>query len=88
MKNSVPLTKPLSRRIGRLMVTVSPEGVTLRGYFQRQSKFVTWAQIASLSDGSDRSLLVQTEEEAGREKLQRMRADPKATIEKQEAATK
>lgn len=86
MTASPPLKQPLRRRIGRLMVTVSAEGVTLRGYFQRHSKFVTWAQIASLSDGSDRSLLVQTEEEAGREKLTRMHADPQGSVKKTEMA--
>ena len=44
------LTRPVTRRIGRLVVTLHPEGITIRAFRRRKDvrKF-TWAQVASLA---------------------------------------
>lgn len=50
------LTRTITRRLGNLVVTITPEGITLRGYRRRSAKRrkrVTWQQIATLADASD-----------------------------------
>ena len=59
-----PLKQPVTRRINqRLVVTITSEGVELRGYRCRNKHIVTWAQIASLADAN---LPVLVEEETRR----------------------
>ena len=37
------LKRPLTRRVGRLVVTIDPEGITLRGYGRRKRRWFSWA---------------------------------------------
>ncbi len=48
------LRRPLIRRIpnSTLVATITAEGVILRGFRRRKSKFFSWEQIASLADQS------------------------------------
>ena len=67
------LTRSVTRRKGRMVVTISPEGITIRGYRCRaHKKLVTWEQIASLADCRD--LLAVCEIESGRAELGRLKA--------------
>ena len=49
------LRRPLSRRIpnSTLVVSITAQGVIIRGYRRRKHKLLTWEQIASLSDDSE-----------------------------------
>lgn len=70
------LRRPIIRRIGRLVVTITPDGVELRGYRRRKyRRFVTWSQIASLS-GDDCPVTRVAEHETGTRELIRFAADP------------
>ncbi len=67
------LKRPVTRRIPHrnLIVTVTEEGMLLRGFRRRKAKLVTWEQIASLSDESQP--IIRTCEEAdGRRALEGM----------------
>lgn len=67
------LNRKLTRRIGRLVVTITPEGIELRGYrCSARRKLVTWEQVASLADCRD--LLAAAETAAGRDELGRLKA--------------
>lgn len=74
------LRRPIVRRVGRLVFTITADGVELRGYRRRKPKVVTWAQIASLADATERSLLVDCEQVAGLETLLKMKAHPREAI--------
>lgn len=44
------LKRPISRRLGDMVITITTEGITLRRYrAKRKRKLVTWQQIASLT---------------------------------------
>ncbi len=71
------LSNPIIRRVGdrRLVVHVTEDGLVIRGYRRRKSKFVTWEQIASLSDDSQMPLIAQSERAEGQRTLQQLGAD-------------
>jgi hypothetical protein len=73
------LKRPLVRRIGRLVVRISAEGIELRGYRRRKSLSMKWAGIASLT-WEDRDLLREAEEQAGRLRLKELGAEPTEEI--------
>ena len=59
------LKQSITRRINqRLVVTITSEGVELRGFRRRSKHIVTWAQIASLAD-ADLPILVEEETRRG-----------------------
>ena len=59
------LKQPVTRRINqRLVVTITQDGVELRGFRRRSKHIVTWAQIASLAD-ADLPILVEEETRRG-----------------------
>ncbi len=64
------LKKPIVRRIpGRkLVIRLTRDGVELRGFRRRKSKFVTWEQIASLAN-EDETILFAAEQNEGRRAL-------------------
>lgn len=47
------LKKTILRRIGKLVVKISDDGVEIKGFRRRRWKKVTWEQIASLADESE-----------------------------------
>ena len=49
MTRLTPLKRPLVRRIGRLVVRLSEEGLEVKGYRKRKWWPVCWAQLASLA---------------------------------------
>lgn len=63
-----PLVKPVTRRIGNLVVTIDMQGVTLRRYRGRRRKFFSWERIMALSE-SDRGVLTQAEFALGARQL-------------------
>lgn len=65
------LRKPITRRIGRLVVRISEQGVELRGYRRRKRRRATWAQIASLAD-ADHPVVQLAENFEGRRLLETM----------------
>ncbi len=69
------LRRPLSRRLpnSTLVVSITAEGVIIRGYRRRKHKLVTWEQIASLADDS-LPVIQSCEREDGRRVLQAMGA--------------
>lgn len=71
------LRRPISRVVGQsLVVTLSKDGVELRGLRKRVSrKFLTWEQIASL-DADHESLCRVAECNAGTKELERLGASP------------
>ena len=81
------LSRPIRRRVGRLVVTITTDGVELRGYRRRRlRRFLSWAQIASLSDSQQQPLLAGDESAIGNAELLALKADPSAVVEKQAAA--
>ena len=65
------LKRPLTRRLGRLIVRVSEAGIDIRGKHRRNWHRLTWAQVASLA--ADEGVLLKINDEvAGQEVLQRM----------------
>lgn len=67
------LTRKITRRTGRLVFTITPEGIELRGYrCSARRKLVTWEQIASLADRNE--LLAAAEQFSGRVELERLKA--------------
>lgn len=76
------LSRPIRRRVGRLVVTITADGVELRGYRRRRlRRFLSWAQIASLSDAAVQPLLAGDEASIGSAELLALKADPAATVE-------
>jgi|GEM_PF-6918019 len=47
---SRPLRRLLDRPAGRLVITLTPDGLVLRGYRRRAGRLISWARIASLAD--------------------------------------
>jgi len=43
----VNLTRPVTRRIGKLVVTITPEGLILRRYRCRRAKTIVWAELGA-----------------------------------------
>ncbi len=41
--------RPIAKRFGDLVVTITPEGITLRGYRRRRARLVTWADVCKLA---------------------------------------
>lgn len=75
-RNIRPLNRTIVRRVGKLVVTITPDGIELRGYrCSARRKLVTWEQIASLADVGE--LLASAEREAGRAELDRLKASEK-----------
>ena len=68
------LKRPLTRRVGRLVVTIDPEGITLRGYGQRKRRWFSWAQVASLGDKTHPAIRM-AENVDGKRQLEAMGAD-------------
>lgn len=76
------LSRPIRRRVGRLVVTITADGVELRGYRRRRlRRFLSWAQIASLSDAAVQPLLAGDEASIGSAELLALKADPAAIVE-------
>jgi hypothetical protein len=63
------ISKPVVRRIGRLIVRVEARGLSLRGYRRRKWTTYSWSQITMLADG-DTPILKAAEEQAGRRFLE------------------
>lgn len=83
----VSLKRSIVRRIGRLVIRVTPAGVELRGKHRRRWRALSWAQIAGLAVNDD-PLLVAIEETAGRKVLDRIGAvEPNAEHEPEESTT-
>ena len=77
MARLTKLTKPITRRIGRLVVTITPEGVTLRGLRRRKRVLrVSWAQVACLARPEHRAIRL-AENVDGKRQLQAMGAAEK-----------
>lgn len=73
MQRITRLSRPIARRIGRLVFRVTAAGVELRGKHKKKWRSVTWAQIAGLTTGQE-PLLKAVEEAVGREVLARIGA--------------
>ncbi|WP_145090849.1 hypothetical protein [Rosistilla carotiformis] len=51
MPRIATLSRPIVRRIEpKLIVRITPDGVSIRGYRRRRWRDVSWAQLASLAD--------------------------------------
>lgn len=74
-KRVTKLSRAVTRRIGKLVVTIDFEGVRFRGKHKRKSRIVTWAQIASLAGGME-PIFVAEETTRGQRELERMGANP------------
>lgn len=70
-----PLKKPLCRRIGRLIVKITPEGIYLKGLCKRKWKFIAWSLVASMVDMN--GILTVSETTIGSRVLERMTASRK-----------
>lgn len=79
MQRITRLSRPIARRIGRLVFRVTAAGVELRGKHKKKWRSVTWAQIAGLTTTGQEPLLKAVEEAVGREVLARIGA-----VEKEE----
>ena len=76
MSRLTKLTKPLTRRIGRLVVMMTADGIALRGYGRRKGiRRVSWAQVASLA-GPEHPAIRLAEKVDGRRELARLGAAP------------
>lgn len=42
-------SKPVRKRFGGLVVTLTREGILLKGYRRRRSRLVTWEQLCRLA---------------------------------------
>jgi hypothetical protein len=62
------LKRPLTRRIGRLVVTISADGIRFRGKHRRSWRMVTWEQVASLAS-ADAPLIAVEERTRGQREL-------------------
>ena len=80
MQRITRLSRPVVRRIGRLVFRVTAAGVELRGKHKKKWRSVTWAQIAGLTTGQE-PLLKAVEEAVGREILVRIGAVEKEVNE-------
>lgn len=80
-KRVTRLRKPVTRRIGRLVVTLTPDGILFRWKHKRTWREVSWAQVASLAAGGE-PIFVAEETTRGRRALESMGADP--TIEEEQ----
>jgi len=83
MSQLTPLSRPLARRIGRLVVRITAEGLELRGYRRRQPHRLSWERVASLL-GPDRPLLAEAEEQLGRDHLAAIGAELPPQLDEQE----
>lgn len=71
------LTRPLVRRIGRLVVRIDRHGVWVRGYRRRKWRRFTWEQVASLAlPGDGEAVMRLAETAAGTKVLHSMGAVP------------
>ena len=71
------LTKPVTRRVKKMVVTITPEGVTMRGYKRRKGSLrVSWAQVASLAP-ANQPVIRLAENVDGKRQLQAMGAAEK-----------
>lgn len=43
------LRKPITRRIGKLIVRITDEGIWLRGYRRRSWRKLTWCEVAAIA---------------------------------------
>lgn len=73
-KRVTPLRRPVTRRIGRLVVTIAPDGIRFRGKHKRTWRTVSWAQVASLAE--DAPIFLAEETSRGLRELERMGAYP------------
>ena len=67
------LSKPITRRVGRLVVRITVEGLWYRRYRGRKWRMVTWAQAASLA-GPERPAIRLAEQLDGKRELKAMGA--------------
>lgn len=67
--------KPITRRVGRLVVRMTEGGVCYRPYRGRKWRMVTWAQVASLA-GPEHPAIRLAENVDGKRALRRMGAWP------------
>ena len=71
----VKLKKPLSRRIGNLIIRIEADGLSLRGHRKHVWHPVSWNRVMSLlnvTGNGEAILLVRAEEEAGRRVLEKL----------------
>jgi hypothetical protein len=76
----VKLKKPLSRRIGNLIIRIEADGLSLRGHHKHVWHPVSWNRVMSLlefSGNGEAVLLVRAEEEAGKRVLKKLTAPTK-----------
>lgn len=67
------LTKPITRRIGRLVVRICPDGVEIRGFHKHIWRMISWARLAAIADDQG-PLTVALEETVGKKVLQEIGA--------------
>lgn len=74
MARLTELRRPLTRRIGSLVVRISADGIELRGRRRRRWRRISWARIACLAVDDVGGLLASLEEKQGAEALAAMGA--------------
>ena len=70
------LTRPIVRRIGKLVVRIAPEGLSIRGYQCRTWRRVSWLSVGSLLEAEEAPVLVRADQVTGARVLKRMGALP------------
>lgn len=53
MSKIARLEKPIRRRIGRMVVEISEEGIRIRGVGRHKWHAVAWQQVAALDNAAD-----------------------------------
>ena len=83
-KKLTQLKRPIVRRIGRLVVRIAPEGLSVRGYGCRKWRQVSWLSVGALLEAEDAPVLVRADQVAGVRVLKRIGALPTEKPQKAE----
>ena len=64
-----PLTRPIVRKIGKLVVKLAPGGLSIRGHRRRKWRFIPWEQVAAATSHEEAPLIFLSEFQDGEAKL-------------------
>ncbi|GAA4443052.1 hypothetical protein [Bremerella cremea] len=78
MSRVTKIEQPLRRRIGKLVIEITAQGIRMRGYRCRKWHAVTWLQIAALdnADNPQDTVGAASDRQIGLRRLREMRAVP------------
>lgn len=76
MSQLAKLQKPLKRRIGDLVVEITPDGIAIRGFGRKKRLRLSWEQVAFAAADS-RPAIVSAETKAGERVLDQIKPQPR-----------